>query len=106
MISSNGTSKKKQNSFYQHTGYNINKYWQPGQPLTQRDLTMLAETKQFFEQNGYTPAKEEISNSQQLKERFRTWKNVLIAAGLPDRNEPENQRKRMEALNRQKTENL
>ncbi len=42
----------------------------------------------------------EISNVQKLKARFRTWNNVLCAAGLPSRNDPEQKRKRLDAMSR------
>ena len=82
------------------------RYWHPGQQLTEKDRTMLEETVSFYQENGYTPSKNEISNMAELKSRFRTWSNVLLAAGLPDRNAPDNQRKRMEAvkLKREKAE--
>ena len=90
--------KSKINNRFKHRNYNSPRYWQPGQQLTYSDMKLLAEVKNFYQENGYTPAKEDISNTLQLKSRFRTWKNVLEAAGLPDRNDPDNQRKRMAAI--------
>ena len=90
--------KSKTNNRFKHRNYNSPRYWQPGQQLTYSDIKLLAEVKNFYQENGYTPAKEDISNTLQLKSRFRTWKNVLAAAGLPDRNDPDNQRKRMAAI--------
>ena len=89
--------QKKNNGFYKRKNYNINKYWMPGQPVTNEDLQLLLPVKSFFDEHGYTPTKDDIDNVGLLKARFRTWNNVLLAAGLPDKNDPENQRKRMEA---------
>ena len=58
--------------------------------------------KDFYDTHGYTPTKDDIDTVVELKARFRTWNNVLLAAGLPDKNDPENQRKRMEAANKKK----
>ena len=90
--------KLKTNNRFKHKNYSSSQYWQLGQQLTENDEKLLAEVKNFYQENGYTPAKEDISNTLQLKSRFRTWKNVLAAAGLPDRNDPDNQRKRMAAI--------
>ena len=73
--------------------------------LTKNDNLLLNEVINFYKDNGFTPTKDDISNVVELKARFRTWKNVLVAAKLPSRNDPENQRKRMDAINRQKNEN-
>ena len=98
-----GESKqKKKCGFYKRKHYNINKYWMPGQTVTDEDLQLLLSVKNFYEVNGYTPTKEDIENVVELKARFRIWNNVLLAAGLPDKNDPENQRKRMEAANKKK----
>ena len=75
----------------------------PGQPVTEKDSEMLLSVKTFYRQHGYTPTKEDVGNAAQLKSRFRTWNNVLLAAGLPDKNNPENQKKRMEAKRQNET---
>ena len=74
--------KSKQKNFYQNSKYNINNYWKPGDAVTEEGEKLLAEVKNFYEKNGYTPSKEDISNSIQLKSMFRKWKNVLMAAEL------------------------
>ena len=94
--------KSKKSGFYRQKNYDINKYWKPGQPVTMQDEKLLAPVKSFFEQKGYTPTKEDIPTASELKARFRTWNNVLTAAGLPQRNDPENQKKRMEAVRQTK----
>lgn len=48
---------------------------------------------------GVKDGMSEISNVQKLKARFRTWKNVLLAAGLPSINDPDEKKKRLRALN-------
>ena len=98
-----GESKqKKKCGFYKRKHYNINKYWMPGQIVTDKDLQLLLPVKDFYNTHGYTPTKDDIDTVVELKARFRTWNNVLLAAGLPDKNDPENQRKRMEAANKKK----
>ena len=89
--------QKNKNGFYKRKNYNINKYWIPGQPVTEEDLQLLSPVKNFYDIHGYTPTKDDIETVVELKARFRTWNNVLLAAGLPDKNDPENQKKRMEA---------
>ena len=78
--------------------YDVKKYWEPGMPLTEMDMKLLAEVKQVYESQGLVPTKNEISvaNVGKLKARFRTWGNVLLAAGLPALNDPEEKRKRIE----------
>ncbi len=94
--------QKKKNSFYTKKNYDISKYWMPGQKVTETDLKMLTSVKSFFDTHGYTPTKDDVDNVIELKARFRTWNNVLLAAGLPDKNDPENQKKRMEAVEKRK----
>lgn len=95
--SDSGGAKSKKSGFYRQKNYDINKFWMPGQTVTDKDLQLLVPVKKFFDQHGYTPTKEDIDNVGELKARFRTWNNVLLAAGLPDKNDPDNQRKRMAA---------
>lgn len=90
--------KKTNKCFHQRKHYDINKFWKPGMPLTEEDLKLLKEVKAVYCKQGYVPTMSEVSNVQKLKSRFRTWKNVLCAAGLPPMNDPEQQRRRLEAL--------
>ena len=94
--------QKNKTGFYTRKNYNINNYWMPGQIVTDKDLQLLLPVKDFYNTHGYTPTKDDIDTVVELKARFRTWNNVLLAAGLPDKNDPENQRKRMEAANKKK----
>lgn len=57
--------------------------WKPGDPLTEADLEMLQPVIAASVQLGFSPRTSDIPNARQLKKRFRIWKNVLIAAGLP-----------------------
>ena len=98
----NEDKKKKSNSFWVRNSYNTNDWWKPGQPVTAEDLQLLQRVKDFYEENGYSPTKEDLNDCTyvvELKARFRTWGNILIAAGLPGRNDPEQVKKRKEALN-------
>lgn len=83
-----------------HRGANYSKkdFWQPGCPLTVEDLQLLQQVKDFYEENGYSPCKADMPNGavSDLKARFRTWKNVSIAAELPFWNQAELQQKRKE----------
>ena len=97
------TAQNKYKGFYRQKNYNINNYWMPGQAVTEKDSEMLLQVKTFYRQHGYTPTKEDVGNAPQLKARFRTWNNVLLAAGLPDKNDPENQKKRMESKRQNET---
>ena len=57
---------------------------------------------EIYHRQGYVPTMKEVSNFQKLKSRFRTWNNVLLAAGLPSINDPEQKRKRLDAINQEK----
>lgn len=97
--------KKKSNSFYKQGGYNPNNWWKPGQPITEQDYKLLDRVRVFYSENGYTPTKADMADIgyvSKLKSRFRIWKNVIIAAGLPDINSAENQKKRIEKQNEAK----
>ena len=96
------SKQKNKTGFYTRKHYNISNYWMPGQPVTSEDLQLLLPVKVFYEAHGYTPTTDDIETVVELKARFRTWNNVLLAAGLPDKNDPENQRKRMEAAEKRK----
>ena len=94
----NNEGKEKNKSFSKRKHYDFEKFWKPGMPVTEEDIKLLEEVKEFYEEHGYVPLKSEISNMQKLKSRFRTWKNVLCAAGFPSTNDAEEKRKRQEDL--------
>ncbi|MDD6202553.1 MAG: hypothetical protein PUB13_06385 [Lachnospiraceae bacterium] len=96
----NNVRKKKQVCFSQRKHYDFNKYWKPGMPVTEEDIKLLEEVIAVYHRQGYVPTMKEISNVQRLKARFRTWDNVLWAAGLPSRNDPEQKKKRLDAIKR------
>ena len=96
----NNVRKKKQACFSQRKHYDFNKFWKPGMPVTEEDMKLLEDVKEVYQRQGYVPTMKEISNVQKLKARFRTWNNVLCAAGLPSRNDPEQKRKRLDAMSR------
>ena len=73
-------------------------FWKPGDELTETDQKMLLVVQNFYKRCGYAPTRNEIANVGALKQRFRIWDDVLLAAGLPRRNDPENVRKRQEAM--------
>jgi len=97
MNSQSDKVKKKQKSVRKRNDYNQKNYWIQGEPLTDRDQKILQEVKHFYIEKGYIPSKKEISNASVLKSRFRTWKEVLMAAGLPSIHDAEEVRKRQEA---------
>lgn len=68
--------------------------WKKGDPLTEADQELLLPVLEAYRRPGRSPLKNEISNVSGLKGRFRTWANVLCAAGLPGMNDPEQIRKR------------
>ena len=89
--------KLNRDSFYYRTTYggfhyNTKDFWKPGDPVTEEDQALLKSVKEFYQQNGYSPSKADLpEDASRLKQRFRTWKNVLIAADLPHNNDAENQ---------------
>lgn len=91
--------EKKQRPGRENRNYrwNSGEFWEPGDELTESDRKMLAVVQNFYERHGYTPTRNEVSNAGALKQRFRVWDDMLCAAGLPRRNDPENVRKRQEA---------
>jgi len=96
--------RTNQKSFYYqktHAGgnYEVKKFWCPGNDLNDQDVGLLACVKAFHEANGYVPSRKELSEEEvkKLKARFRTWKNVLLAAGLPAMNDAETQLLRQKA---------
>ena len=94
--------KKKNKCFSMRKHYDFDKFWKPGMPVTEADKTMLEEVIELYHRQGYVPTMKEVSNVQKLKSRFRTWNNILLAAGLPSRNDPEQKRKRLDTINRAK----
>lgn len=94
---------KKQAFYYRQTSkgrsYNIRNYWCPGDTFKEGDEVLLIEVIEFYQKNGYPPNRGDIPQESvcRLKGRFRTWKNVILAAGLPGLNSAEAQRKRREA---------
>lgn len=73
--------------------------WQPGEPLTEDDRTLLAPLIERAGELGRTPARREVAGAGAIKRRFRTWGNACRAAGLAWVNYPE-QRRRAEAARR------
>lgn len=98
--------KKKQKSVRKRNDYSKKNYWVRGDPLTEKDQKILEEVKSFYIENGYIPSKKEISNASVLKSRFRTWKDVLMAAGLPSIHDGEEVRKRQEAARNKRQMNI
>lgn len=93
--------KDKSKIFYYrqtHKGknYNLQDFWKPGDDLWEEDRELLREVQEFYQKNGYSPRKEDMKPQVvcKLKSRFRIWKNVILAAELPDLNSAEMQRKR------------
>ena len=92
-------AKVKSTSFYKRGGYNTNNWWKPGQPVTEEDNNLLQKVKDFYTENGYSPSKADMNDESyvvELKARFRTWGNIMVAAGLPYINAPENQKIRQQ----------
>lgn len=73
-------------------------YWKPGDVLTAQDQAMLHVVVRTYRTLGYTPTKREVPNADSLRKRFRTWKRVMEAAGLPYLNESDQMRKKQKAL--------
>lgn len=92
--------KKKNKCFSMRKHYDFDRFWKPGMPVTEDDMKLLEEVKQVYQKQGYVPIMSEVSNAQKLKARFRTWKNVLIAAGLPSLNDPIEKKKRLAVINK------
>ena len=77
-------------------------FWQPGTPLSEADQQLLEPVRLRPQELGYSPRREEITGSMKarIRERFRIWSDVLLAAGLPSLNDPEQQRLRRLARQR------
>jgi len=93
--------KTNPNSFYYqqtHKGSNYEKrnFWSPGDPVQEKDAELLRVVQDFYGERGYVPSRGELEPeiAEVLKARFRTWKNVLLAAGLPAMNDAETQMRR------------
>lgn len=71
--------------------------WKPGEPLTEEDQKLLNEIRCRYQQLGYVPSKKEVASTARIRTRFRTWGDVLLAAGLPGINDPEQVRLRAAA---------
>ena len=95
-----GASKGKYEGKNHYQGYRwkSGEFWKPGDPLTESDNKMLALVRKFYEKNGYPPTKKDVANFAALRGRFRTWKNVLLAAGVPAAGDPDCMRKKQAAL--------
>ena len=95
-----GTSAFYYRQTYGGKNYNIKNYWCPGDAFKEGDEELLKEVKEYYLKNGYPPSRADIPLDLvcRLKGRFRTWKNVLIAAELPELNSAETQRKRREVV--------
>lgn len=63
--------------------------WKPGEPLTDEDRELLRPVIEVAERLGFSPRIADVPNARLIKRRFRTWKNVLLAAGLPSYSAPE-----------------
>ena len=107
MKTENPKKQKRIKCFRERNNYNTNDFWKPGQPITEVDWIKLEPIRAFYEKNGYSPIKDDMNDNRyivELKARFRTWRNVLIAAGVPIHQNPENIKKRKEALSSKSSE--
>lgn len=66
--------------------------WKKGDPLTREDKELLSMLVETYEELGYTPSKNEVPNSSSIKRRFRVWSDAILAAGLPNYNDPDQTR--------------
>jgi hypothetical protein len=73
------------------------RYWEPGDELTERDLELLEPLRRRARELGYTPTQADMPDITAIKSRFRVWRDAVAAAGLPWLNTPEQQRRRSEA---------
>lgn len=79
-----------------------NRVWKASQPLTAEDEKLLEPLKRRARELGYTPPKSELAGTDRIKQRFRTWGNAVMAAGLPGLNEKEQQALRAQARRKKK----
>lgn len=102
--------KKEKSFYYRQThgrqNYNIKNYWCPGDEIKESDEKLLKEVREYYRKNNYPPSRGDLSIEYvcRLKGRFRTWKNVLEAAGIPNLNSVEAQKERKEAAKKKKEE--
>ena len=81
-------------------------FWQSGDPLTESDIALLQTVKQYYIEHGYSRSKADIPNQEALKQRFRLWKDVLEACGLPSLNDKSQVMLRTEAAEKKKKEEM
>lgn len=97
-MSQNKTVKECFHYRQSHKGANYSRkdFWRPGDPVTKKDQELLNVVNEFYQREGYAPCRGDLSSMvvSDLKARFRTWKNVILAAGLPYWNDAETQKKR------------
>ena len=86
-------NRKKKPKVCQNYRWKSGDFWKPGDELTETDQKMLLVVQNFYKRCGYAPTRNEIANVGALKQRFRIWDDVLLAAGLPRRNDRESVRK-------------
>lgn len=65
------------------------KQWIPGEPLTESDYELLRPLLDHAAATGMTPTVKEIPTAPKIKNRFRIWKNAVMAAGLQSLNTAE-----------------
>ena len=103
------TNNKKKQAFYYRQissgkSYSTKDYWCPGDVIKKEDEELLKDIKAFYQREGYSPSRKEIPLDLvcRLKSRFRTWKNVMLAAGLPELNSADAQKKRKDAAEKKR----
>lgn len=96
-VQENGGQGKKKATPYKTYRYSHGNFWKPGDLLTERDLKMLHPVKEYYRRRGYPPARGDMANAGALKNRFRIWKDVLLAAEVPSMNDPECQVRKQKA---------
>ena len=74
--------------------------------MTESDIALLQTVKQYYIEHGYSPSKADISNHETLKQRFRLWKDVLEACGLPSLNDKRQVMLRTEAAEKKRKEEI
>lgn len=66
-----------------------NRFWQRGEPLTERNIALLKPVAQQALKLGRSPTRREVENLREIRTRFRIWEDVLYAIGLPSLKDPE-----------------
>ena len=64
-------------------------FWKRGESLTEEEETLLQIVNDLAKELGYTPIKRECAQSSKIKNRFRSWNDVIYASGLPSPNSQE-----------------